>query len=191
MDKKAPLPLQPGEKLLRIYRETELVLTMPALIVCALIYIPWFFFIKFDLAFEYRKILLLWTMIVALYALRVYILWHLKEYIITTKRLIHISHYGMFKKQVIETPLERILNVSFQTTGLTSSLFRFGDVEVQVVGLTQPIVLKNIKQPGEIKDYLWQLHSKYNAAEGSMRKSDIPTIQEKIGYAKSNDHLRS
>jgi hypothetical protein len=128
--------------------------------------------------------LFVWTLGVSLYAVKVYFLWHLKQYIITNKRLIHISHYGIFKKRVVETPLERVLNVSFRTTGILSSMFSFGDVEVQVVGLLEPITLSNISNPSKIKDYLWELHAQQADSKKMFEQQNIPDIEKQIGYEK-------
>lgn len=189
MNKKPALPLHPGEQILRTYRETELVLLVPALIICAGIYLPWFFLIKYDLYSDYSRLIFFWTFLVTLYGLRTFFLWYLKEYIITSQRLVYISHNGLFKKRVQETPLERMLNISFQMTGVISSIFKFGDVEVQVVGLFEPIVLKNIRLPAEVKDYLWFLHSKFQDHSDLFKPKEIPKIQEKIGYRKPNKTL--
>src|SRR3546814_4664852 len=66
-----------------------------------------------------------------------------------SKRLVHILHTGLFKKTVVETPLDRILNVSFRTTGILSTLFNYGDVLVEVVGLDHSLILKAIPGPSK------------------------------------------
>jgi hypothetical protein len=65
----------------------------------------------------------------------------------------------------VETPLERILNVSYQIKGFWPSLFRFGVVEVQAAGLADPLSLKNISQPEKVKDFLWKICNKQNPEE--------------------------
>jgi hypothetical protein len=185
------LNLHPGEQLLYTYHESEIVLAKPVLIIFLALYVPWFFALKYDLAAQYRSLLFLWTVVIFLYAAREYIMWSLNRYIITTQRLIRLHHYGVFKKIVIETPLERILNVSYKTTGIRSAVFRYGDVEVQVVGLMEPIILKNIKHPQHIKDYLWQMHqqrAKEQPADGYTNEH-IARLQEEAGYTKKNQKV--
>jgi hypothetical protein len=65
----------------------------------------------------------------------------------------------------VETPLERILNVSFQIKGFWQSLFRFGTVEVQAAGLTNPLTLKNVSQPDKVKDFLWKVHNQHSGGD--------------------------
>lgn len=180
------LKIHPTEEVLFTYRQTELVLVKPLALISLAIIAPWLFLFKYDLTGEFGRVVGFFTVLAILWALRIWVIWHLRRYIVTSQRLIHISHYGLFKKQVAETPLQRILNVSYKTTGLLSSIFHFGDVEVQVVGLLEPILLKNITRPSEIKDFLWELHSKYQTAETSVSAEDIPKLEEKIGYEKSH-----
>ena len=151
-----------NEEVLNIYRQSESVLFKPALTVLVLIYFPWFFLLKYDLATSYIRLLFFWTFLVALFALRKFLLWLLNVYIVTNKRLVHVDYQGLFKKRVLETPLHHILNVSFSTKGFWSTIFKFGSVEVQATGLQAPIILSNLREPSKVKDFLWSLHSKFS-----------------------------
>ena len=56
-------------------------------------------------------------------------------YMLTSRRLLHVYREGLFNKHVNETYLDRILNVSFKTTGFISTIFEYGDVSVKAVGM--------------------------------------------------------
>lgn len=187
------LDLHPQEQLIGTYHESEIVLSQVVLIIFVALYVPWFFAIKYDVALQYRAWLLLWTFLVCAYGARSYIRWSLNRYLITSQRLIRMHHESIFKKTVVETPLERILNVSYKTTGFWSVLFKYGDVEVQVVGLMEPIILKNIKTPQAIKDYLWQLHQhrleSQEGPQGTYTADRINHLQEQAGYTKKNQKV--
>jgi hypothetical protein len=177
------------EQHLNTYHATEMVLVKPVLIILAALYIPWFFALKYDVALQYKTWFILWTLIVLGYGVRSYLIWSLNRYVITSKRLVRLLHQGIFRRVVMETPLERILNISFKTTGLWSSLFKFGDVEVQVVGLIEPIILKSIKHPQQVKDYLWQLHQKSMNTQSAYTNEHIAHLQEEAGYTKRNQKV--
>ena len=148
-----------GEQVDQIYRQTEAVLFKPVLVVFILIYFPWYFLLTYDLASDYSRFLLLWTIIIFLYAAYKYILWLLNVYLLTNRRLICVSYFRLMDKKVLETPLGKILNVSFYTKGFWQTLFKFGTVEVVVPGLRDPMVLKNISHPSKLKDVLWRAHA--------------------------------
>ncbi len=176
--------LQSGEKVIRVFHQTKWVLLKPFFISTVLLLAPWWYIVRFSLP-NFRSFVIVWSIVPIAYFLRSHKLWTLKKYIITSKRLIKMHHEALFKKVVVETPLERILNVSFKTTGILSVLGNFGDVEVQVVGLIEPMVLKNITHPAKIKEYLWRAHE-----EAAKREDFSAThLQEKIGYTKYNQRV--
>ncbi len=184
------LSLHPGEYELKTYRQSEVTLTKHVLIIFVALYLPWFFSIRYDMVLQARNWLLLWTVVVFIYAIRTYMIWHLNRYVVTSERLICLAHTGVFRKTVIETTMERILNISYKTTGLASSLFKYGDVEVQVVGLMEPIILRRIKRPQEIKDYLWRLHQdQLKRQDNNYTNKSIARIQEDVGYTKKNQKV--
>lgn len=150
-----------NEKVLALYRQSESVLFKPALWVLALIYFPWFFLLKYELASAYDRLLLFWTILVLLYAVNKYLLWLLNLYIVTDRRLVSVGYKNLLNKKVLESPLEKILNVSFYQKGFWQALFSQGTVEVQIAGLNEPMVLKNLSQPSKIKDFLWRIHSSH------------------------------
>jgi hypothetical protein len=126
--------LQDGEHLKQRFRQTKFVLLGPGVLASLMLYIPWSVTIKYGVREDFATVLWIYSFLVLGYFSRAYALWFRIRYIITSARLIKISHEGLFKKIVIETPLDRILNVSYKTTGFFSSLLRYGNVEVQVVG---------------------------------------------------------
>jgi hypothetical protein len=109
------------------------------------------------------------------------VLWYLDVYRVTTARFIKSTYRTIFHQQVSETSLERILNISFKTTGPWSVVMNYGDVELQVVGKMEPIVVKNVKNPGLIKEYLLRLHE-----QTSKSNSQDPVEMSKLGELPGN-----
>ncbi|TSC65932.1 MAG: Uncharacterized protein G01um101477_281 [Candidatus Doudnabacteria bacterium Gr01-1014_77] len=173
--------LHNDEQLLAVYRKHEITLVPKVLQIFILIFIPWFFGLKYDFIFSttgHAQIFIGWTLLVAMFALHAFVIWSVNVYIVTSKRLLHIVHTGLFKKTVVETPLDRILNVSFRTTGISSTLFHYGDVLVEVVGLDHSLILKAIPNPSKVKDYIWKVHLEYGA------KSSTKTAYTQPEFAK-------
>lgn len=175
------------ENLLQIYRKHEMTLVPKILQVFVLIFVPWYFGLKYDWVFAsptHTKIFGAWTLLVAAYAFHVFLIWAINVYMVTTKRLLHIQHTGLFKKYVTETPLDRILNVGFSTTGVFSTLFHYGDVFVQVVGIEHPLVLKSVPNPSDVKDFIWKLHHSYGGDQKiTYTQPEIAPLGKEIPYA--------
>jgi hypothetical protein len=175
------------ENLLEVYRKHELTLVPKIFQVFILIFIPWFFGLKYDFIFSskfHTQLFLAWTILIGFFAVHIFLVWSINVYMVTSKRLLHIAHTGLFKKMVSETPLDRILNVSFQTTGIFSTLFRYGDVLVQVVGLDHPLVLKAVPNPSTVKDFIWKIHLEYGGDQKiTYTQPEIARADANIPYA--------
>ena len=150
--------LQTGEKIAQMHRQAEIILVKPVITVFIAIFVPWWFLIKYELHIKFERVLLLWTIIVLIYAVNKYVLWLINVYIITNKRLIAVNYKSLVHKQVLETPFERIHNISYETKGFWRSLLQVGSVIVQIASLQRPLVLKNLKHPDQFKDTLWNRH---------------------------------
>ena len=181
--------LHEEENLRDVYRQHPMVLIKPLILSVLALGLPWYFLIRYELLYSFRWFAVLLAVVVLGLLLRELIIWRNNKYVITNKRLLLYSHDGLFKRSVIETPLERILNVSYKTTGVISVVFDFGNVEVQVVGLIEPIILKYISDPETIKDYIWELHKRVASKAGTYDAEDIQHYQEKVGYTKKNQRL--
>ncbi len=175
------------ENLLQVFRKHEVTLVPKVFQIFILIFIPWFLGLKYDFIFSsklHTEIFLGWTLLIALYAFHVFLIWSINVYLVTSKRLLHIAHTGLFKKLVSETPLDRILNVSFRTSGITSTLFRYGDVLVQIVGLDHPLVLKAVPNPSQVKDFIWKIHLAYGGEQKiTYTQPEIAPASKNILYA--------
>ena len=167
--------LLPNEKVEHIYRQRESVLFKPALVILLLIYLPWFFLIKYDLAGSFLKLLFVWTVVVLAYGINKYLLWLINVYLLTNRRLVLIIYHNLFSKKVLETPLQRILNISFTKKGFWQTLFAYGSVVVQVAGLPEPMVLHNVGHPEQVKDLLWQSHGSHEPKTLPLSKIAAPT----------------
>ncbi len=67
-------------------------------------------------------------------------------------------------------------------------MFGYGDVFVQVVGLDHPLVLKNVPQPSDVKDFIWQIHLSYGGDQKiTFTKPEIAPVEKYIPYAPKMD----
>lgn len=182
------IALKDNERVRQVYRQSPWVLTHPlglsGIIIAILAYLTFRFSVQGPLLI----IALGAIAIILLHGVKVFIIWWLNQYVITNQRILHYWQKGLFDQTVTETPHERVLNVSYKTEGMISTVIGYGDVVVQVVGLMEPIILKNIDQPMEIKDYLWEMHKRIAKDVGGSvyGSADATHVQEQVGYTKKN-----
>ncbi len=183
------ISLKENERIRQVYRQSPWVLVHPVGLPFIVLALLGYLAFRFSIQGPLRFIMLGVIVLLILHALKLYIIWRLNQYVITNQRILHYSQKGLFDQTVTETPHERVLNVSYKTEGIISRLIGYGDVVVQVVGLMEPIILKNIDEPMEIKDYLWEMHKRIAQDKGNTvyQDSDATTIQEHVGYTKRNN----
>lgn len=180
------LILQSNEEIAVVFRQTPLVLWwQTAALLCAVI-VPGWYVVHYELVAVARSALSVWVFVACLWWARYVYLWSVERYIVTTKRFIKVAHESVFRHIVTETALDRILNISFRTTGMLSVLGRFGNIELQVVGLLNPIVVENIADPTAVKEFLWRLHEKAVATKGA---SGAHGPQYSVDYTKPNQRM--
>lgn len=151
--------------------------------------LPWFFLYKYGLLTSNSivgPILLLWTFVIVAYVTHIYTLWKLNVYFVTTKRLVHIQHENVFKKFQVETPIERILNVSYKIPGASASMLHYGDVLVQVVGVNDPLILKKVPRPEDVKDFIWQTHLQHGNQKVTYTQPEIIDRDANLSYSPRN-----
>ncbi len=151
------LKIRPGETIEAIYRQTELVLVKPAILILALLCIPWYFGIRYNVIAQYAPVFVGWTLIVALYAGLAYYRWNTNRYIITSERVISNTALKLFHVTITEAPLGQITAVRYHSNGIFSTLFDFGTVDVVIAGVSEPIILTRIRDPHAIKEYIWKI----------------------------------
>lgn len=181
------LILQPNEEVVVVFRQTPMVLWWPTAILLVATFVPIWYVAHYELYASASTFLLIWLCLVVLWWMRHIYLWSVQRYIVTTKRFVKVAHEGIFRHVVTETALDRMLNISFRTTGMLSVLARFGDIELQVVGLLDPIVVGNIADPTAVKEFLWRLHEQAVATRGGQREQGGPHLS--VGYNKPNQRM--
>lgn len=81
-----------------------------------------------------------------------YILWYFTVYIVSTERIRQITQKGFFGKDVIELPLSKIQNISYNIPGFSGEVFKFGTIVVQTI--VGDLVINNVEHPEKIYNKL-------------------------------------
>lgn len=148
--------LSGGERVLRKFRPSAVVI-LPSLILSFFaIFIPSRFFTGYTLPSLVSSLWKLWVAGWLVWLLWKFLRWRLERYFVTTQRLIVIVHLRPLEQRVEETPLDRILNISIVMRGSLDWLFGLGTLAVHAVGLNDPLLLKDISGAADMSRFLWQ-----------------------------------
>lgn len=81
-----------------------------------------------------------------------YTLWYFTVYIVTSQRIRQITQKSFFGKDVIELPLSKIQNISYNVPGLSGEIFKFGTVVIQTI--VGDLIIHNVEHPEKIYNKL-------------------------------------
>lgn len=91
-------------------------------------------------------------------------LWYFHVSLITTKRIVDVDVTGILFRNVAETKLDLIQDVSYTQNGVLRSVFNYGDIFIQTAGNLPNFEFEQAPQPAEIirllSDLLSEVRSK-------------------------------
>ncbi len=83
--------------------------------------------------------------------------WYFNAYIITNKKIIDFDFYGLTYKNISDTPLTNIEDVTSKVSGPFNTIFNIGDVFVQTAAEKREFEFTSIDDPGKLRDIISDL----------------------------------
>lgn len=177
-----------GEEIMAVVRHFGLTFWPQILAVALLIILPFFLiFLLFGWGYWGVGLFLFLIFLGALYAVRTLVIWYYNAFIITNLRIIDIDQRGFFERVVSEAVYEKIQDVSYRRKGIWQTIFRYGDVRIQMVGSDSGLEIKNVRSPERVQELISQmahLDSKKQKLAGDKNFGDpevTPPTEEELG----------
>ena len=171
--------LHENEKFVSMRRKTEISLIKPALITMVCVYFPLWFALKYELLSQLMWYLIVWIVIVALFAIRSYFFWLINVYLITTKRVVAVRYLSLLDKETEEIFVNDISGIKQKSGGIVRSLLDFGTLELQG-GSHSGLQILEINHPLVLKDLILNLKEKaaFRPAQNKEFKASEPKPQK-------------
>jgi len=80
--------------------------------------------------------------------------WFFNIFIVTNERIIDIDFINLLHKDIAETQLERVQDISYKTSGILATMFNFGDVTIQTAGELPNFIFERVPKPSEVVDVI-------------------------------------
>jgi uncharacterized membrane protein YdbT with pleckstrin-like domain len=93
----------------------------------------------------------LWLLVIWVIAFIIWTNYYLDIWIITSKKIIDIEQYGLFKRQVSILHLEKIQDITYDVHGLLQTFFQYGDLMVQTAGSSGSFPIKGVPNPALVQ----------------------------------------
>jgi uncharacterized membrane protein YdbT with pleckstrin-like domain len=105
-----------------------------------------------------------------------YIDWRDDEYIVTTKRVIHIERYVIYGEKRDEAPLIRIQDVTTQADNFWQRLLNYYDVTIQTAGAGK-IVFRGIRDADQVMEAIFRERDR---AQERREAADVASIRKAL-----------
>ncbi len=100
---------------------------------------------------------LVWTLIVFGIALQQYLHWYFNLYILTNRRVVDIDFFGLFHRQISQTHLTSVQDITFSKGGVLQNFLDFGNMSLQTAGTETNFEFHNIPDPETNQKHLISL----------------------------------
>jgi membrane protein YdbS with pleckstrin-like domain len=110
------------------------------------------------LPFRFKFILnVMWYLFVISFVFEKFLAWYFNVFIITDERIVDVDFISLVYKQVSESKIDRIQDMTFQMGGIVRSLFNFGTVYIQTAGEVPNIEFESVPKPQKVVKILNKL----------------------------------
>lgn len=111
-----------------------------------------------------RLTLAVWWLFVWSAAFNSFTRYFLNAWILTNQRVVEIKQHGFFDREVSSLFLNRIEDVTTDTTGLVNSILDIGDINVQTAGTVERFTMRGIPHPPLLRDIMLKYASTHEDA---------------------------
>ena len=99
----------------------------------------------------------IWYLVTMAFILESFLSWYFNAYIITDERIIDIDFYSLIYKEVSETKIENIQDVTYKVGGAIRALFNFGTVYIQTASEVPEFEFDDVPNPSQVAKILNRL----------------------------------
>jgi len=167
--------LKEGEKVIAILRKHWASFISPVVKIVIFLSIP-LFFIQVLFAHAWGVLIFfLWEAVTLAYAIHSWIIWYFDCFIITDQRIVDIDQRSVFSREVSETSLSNIQDVTYKIEGIMATMFNYGTVEVQTSGATPKIEINCVFDPKGVQDLIFSVQKAASKGkfEGEMTAQEL------------------
>lgn len=104
--------------------------------------------------------LLAWYLLIFAFGFERFLVWFFNVEIVTNKRIIDVNIPNILFRDISQTPLENIQDITAETAGFMRSWLAFGDVRIQTAGSVAEIKFEAVPNPNRVSQILNDLWRK-------------------------------
>lgn len=101
--------------------------------------------------------LMIWYLLILALIYEKFITWFFHVFIITDERVIDVDFYNLLYKEVSDTKIDNVEDVTYRQGGVLRSMLNYGDIEIQTAGEKQEFKIENAPEPQRVVKILNEL----------------------------------
>ena len=105
-------------------------------------------------------LLYFWYLLTFLFVYQTYLIWYFNVYIVTDKRIVDLDLTSILSRQVSETPIMNVQDVTYSMRGILATIFNFGTVSIQTAAERREFEFEFISHPAFVHDKISDLVTK-------------------------------
>jgi uncharacterized membrane protein YdbT with pleckstrin-like domain len=178
-----------GEEVVAVVRHYGLTFWPKILAVILLLGLTFFFlFPLFSLGYWGEIIFFFLIFLAALYASYIFVIWYYNAFVVTNIRVVDIDQRGFFERIISETTLDKIQDVSYRHKGIFQTIFRYGDLRIEIAGTDAGLEIKNVCHPGRAQQVISDVvHLNERRPDKIIVTPEISAIKKSIDNLNEND----
>ena len=90
---------------------------------------------------------LVWVLLILGVAFQQFLHWYFNLYILTDRKVVDIDFFGLFHRQVSQTHLTNVQDITFSKAGILQNFLDFGDMHLQTAETLANFEFRNIPDP--------------------------------------------
>ncbi|OGY28951.1 MAG: hypothetical protein A3F35_02420 [Candidatus Woykebacteria bacterium RIFCSPHIGHO2_12_FULL_45_10] len=111
--------------------------------------------------------LLAWLTLLAGFAIQRYLSWYFNVNLVTNKKIVDVDFLHLFYKQISQTSLENVQDITTHTGGVFQNHFDYGDVVIQTAGEMANFEFLLVPDPEGVQKKIMELASLYRKETGA------------------------
>jgi hypothetical protein len=142
------------EKILMLGRKHPFVLSKMGMVFLVIALVVVGLFLKLGMSTIPSIAFLLFLFIGGFFFLRAYFIFLNSIFILTNQRIVSMDQNGFFSRRVSESPLDKIVNVTYEVRGPVRTILDYGKIIIQTSGAgsaSSVIKLADIPNPDEVQ----------------------------------------
>ena len=174
--------LKEGEEVFGIVRRSLISFARSILVAVIAVLAPFFFLFPLLRLGVWGVVVMLALFFVGcLLTLRIVILYLLNVLCVTNRRVIDFDQRGFFHRVVSECTYDKIQDISFSIKGLSQTLLRYGNVQIQTAGSQANLEIENVRNPERVQQLVTRVQTEF--LENSKRDVETLSAEELVELA--------